>query len=41
MSLEEWVPRTKVGRMVKEGKIKSLAELFANHLKITEVEIGD
>ncbi len=41
MSLEEWVPRTKVGRMVKEGKIKSLAELFANHLKITEVEIVD
>jgi len=41
MTLEEWVPRTKVGRMVKEGKIKSLAELFANHLKITEVEIVD
>ena len=41
MSLEEWVPRTKIGRMVKEGKIKSLAELFANHLKITEVEIVD
>ncbi|RLG04047.1 MAG: 30S ribosomal protein S5, partial [Thaumarchaeota archaeon] len=41
MSLEEWVPRTKVGRMVKEGKITSIAELFANNLKITEVEIVD
>lgn len=41
MSLEEWVPKTKVGRMVKEGKIKSIAEVFANHLKITEVEIID
>jgi len=41
MSEEEWIPRTKVGRMVKEGKITSLAELFANHLMITEVEIVD
>ncbi len=41
MSLEEWVPRTKVGRMVKEGKITSIAELFANNLRITEVEIVD
>jgi len=41
LSEEEWVPKTKVGRMVKEGKITSLAELFANHLRITEVEIVD
>jgi len=41
MSLEEWAPRTKVGRMVKEGKITSIAEIFANNLKITEVEIVD
>ena len=41
MSEEEWVPKTKVGRMVKEGRITSLAELFANHLRITEVEIVD
>ena len=41
MSLENWVPRTKVGRMVKEGKITSIAEIFANNLRITEVEIVD
>jgi len=41
MSLEEWVPRTKIGRMVKEGKITSMEELFANNLRITEVEIVD
>lgn len=41
MSLEEWVPRTKVGRMVKEGKITSIGEIFANNLRITEVEIVD
>ena len=41
MGIKEWIPRTKVGRMVKDGKITSLAELFASHLKITEVEIVD
>jgi len=41
MSLEEWIPRTKIGRMVKEGKITSMEELFANNLRITEVEIVD
>ncbi|MCS7132550.1 MAG: 30S ribosomal protein S5 [Nitrososphaeria archaeon] len=41
MSLEEWVPRTKIGWMIKEGKIKSISELFANHFRITEVEIVD
>ena len=41
MSLEEWVPRTRIGRMVKVGKITSMEELFANNLRITEVEIVD
>lgn len=35
----EWVPRTKLGRMVLEGKISSLEEIFANGLKISEPEI--
>ncbi|OYT31680.1 MAG: 30S ribosomal protein S5 [Thermoprotei archaeon] len=37
----EWVPRTKVGRLVKEGKITSLDEIFAMNLPIKEVEIID
>ena len=41
MSAEEWTPRTKIGKMVKEGKITSIAELFAQNLKITEPEIVD
>jgi len=41
MSAEEWSPKTRVGRMVKEGKITSIAELFAQNLKITEPEIVD
>ncbi|MEM1561374.1 MAG: 30S ribosomal protein S5 [Candidatus Bathyarchaeia archaeon] len=39
--VEEWVPRTKVGRMVLEGKISSLEEIFANGMKISEPEIVD
>ncbi|OYT57105.1 MAG: 30S ribosomal protein S5 [Thermoprotei archaeon] len=40
-SIEEWQPRTKVGRMVKEGKIVSLDEIFESNLRITEPEIVD
>jgi len=35
----EWVPRTRLGRMVLEGKISSLEEIFANGFKISEPEI--
>ncbi|MGB9830613.1 MAG: 30S ribosomal protein S5, partial [Fervidicoccus fontis] len=41
VSLEEWVPRTKVGKMVKEGKITSINELFEMNLPILEPEIVD
>lgn len=38
---EEWKPRTRVGQMVKEGKITSIKELFEKNLPITEPEIVD
>lgn len=38
---DEWVPRTKLGRMVLEGKVSSLEEIFASGLKIREPEIVD
>jgi len=38
---EEWKPRTKVGQLVKEGKITSMKELFERNLPITEPEIVD
>ncbi|WP_309493555.1 30S ribosomal protein S5 [Candidatus Hecatella orcuttiae] len=42
MSAEvEWVPKTKLGRMVLEGKIVSLDEIFAQGLRIQETEIVD
>lgn len=40
-SLEEWVPKTKVGKLVKEGKITSLKEIFDRNLPIREPEIID
>jgi len=40
-SSEEWVPRTKLGRMVLEGKISSLEEIFVNGFKISEPQIVD
>ncbi len=41
MSLEDWVPRTELGRMVKEGKIKSIEEIFQKGYVIREAEIVD
>ncbi len=38
---EEWVPKTKVGRLVKEGKIASIDEIFRRNLPILEPEIVD
>ena len=36
---EAWVPRTKLGKMVLDGKISSIEELFMEGLKIRESEI--
>ncbi|MGQ4833169.1 MAG: 30S ribosomal protein S5 [Candidatus Asgardarchaeia archaeon] len=40
-AIEEWVPRTKLGRMVKEGHITSIDEIFQQALPIQEAEIVD
>jgi small subunit ribosomal protein S5 len=37
----EWQPRTLVGKLVKEGKIRSLSEIFERNLPILEPEIVD
>ncbi|MEX2738261.1 MAG: 30S ribosomal protein S5 [Candidatus Wukongarchaeota archaeon] len=36
---EEWEPKTKLGRLVKEGQIASLAQIFENNYIIREAEI--
>ncbi len=40
-SIDDWVPRTRVGRMVKEGYITSIEEIFQSCLTIKEPEIVD
>ncbi len=40
-SVEEWVPRTRLGWMVKQGKITSIDQIFANNWVIKEPEIVD
>jgi len=40
-SLESWVPRTKLGMLVREGKVVSIKEIFDNNWIIQEPEIVD
>jgi len=39
--IEAWVPRTKLGKMVRDGRITSIEEIFAEGMKIREPEIVD
>jgi small subunit ribosomal protein S5 len=39
--LEEWVPKTRLGKMIQEGKITSIDEVFLSGLKISESQIVD
>lgn len=38
---QEWVPKTLTGRLVKEGRITSVNQIFEQNLPIREVEIVD
>lgn len=40
-NIEEWIPRTRVGKLVKEGKITSIKEIFDQNFVIQEPEIVD
>lgn len=40
-NLEQWTPRTRLGRMVQEGKIASVDEIIAQGFKMAEPEIVD
>jgi small subunit ribosomal protein S5 len=39
--LDEWVPKTRLGKMIQEGKITSIDEVFLSGLKISEPQIVD
>jgi small subunit ribosomal protein S5 len=40
-SLEQWVPRTRLGKMIQEGRITSIEEVFMGGLPIREPQIVD
>lgn len=39
--LEAWVPKTRLGKMIQEGKVMSIDEVFLSGLKISESQIVD
>lgn len=38
---EEWVPRTRLGKMIQEGKLTSIEDVFLSGIKISEPQIVD
>lgn len=40
-NIEGWTPRTRLGKMIMEGRISSIEEVFMDGLKIREPEIVD
>lgn len=40
-SLDMWEPKTRLGRMVKDGQITNIVEIFEEGYKIKEIEIVD
>src|SRR4030065_1282214 len=41
VNLEEWVPKTGLGKMIREGKVTNIDEVFLSGLKISEPQIVD
>jgi small subunit ribosomal protein S5 len=40
-NLEQWVPRTRVGKMIQEGRITSIEEIFMSGFQLREPQIVD
>jgi small subunit ribosomal protein S5 len=40
-NLEQWVPRTRLGKMIQEGRITSIEEVFTAGLQVREAQIVD
>ena len=41
VNLEEWVPKTRLGKMIQEGRITSIEEIFTEGYQIRELQIVD
>ena len=40
-NLEQWVPKTRLGKMIQEGRITSIEEIFMSGLQLREPQIVD
>lgn len=40
-SLEQWVPKTTLGKMIQEGRVTSIEEIFTSGLQVKEPQIVD
>ena len=40
-NLDEWIPRTRLGKMVKEGEVTSIDEVFVSGLRLSDYEKVD
>ncbi len=40
-NLEEWVPKTRLGKMIQEGKITTIEDVFLSGIKISEPQVVD
>ena len=40
-NLEQWVPRTQLGKMIQEGRVTSMEEVFMGGLQLREPQIVD
>ena len=38
-NLETWVPKTRLGKMIQEGKITTIEDVFLSGIKISEAQI--
>ncbi len=41
VNLEQWVPKTRLGKLIQEGKITTMEDLFLSGIKISEPQIVD
>jgi small subunit ribosomal protein S5 len=40
-AIKSWIPKTKIGKLVKEGKIKNIDEILEKDLRILEYQVVD
>ncbi len=40
-SLAQWIPRTRIGKMIQEGRITSIEEVFTGGLQLREPQVVD